>query len=258
MQEVPHDQWDYDAASPVILTDVTDQSGKTVPAAAEASKTGWIYVVNRETGQPIRKTDAFVMQQHMFTPPNEVGSRAQAGAFGGSEWSPAAYSPQTGYMYVLGSQEPIVYKLRHEKRVPGAWWVGGAYYAARSKNQGTFSAVDLNTGRIAWQQQFPKQMVGGALATAGGIVMTGTADKEVVAYDARSGAQRWRFLANGGVNAPPMTYSVNARQYIAVAAGGNWIIDSPRSDELLVFTLGRPQTTEPGATPTPSSRTTRH
>jgi outer membrane protein assembly factor BamB len=218
-----------------------------------------VYVINRETGVPIRRSDPFSTHINVFTPPTPLGSRQQgAAAFGGSEWSPTAYSPRTGYLYVLGSEDPLIYKLRHEERVPGAWWVGGAYYAVRANNQGSVSAVDLNTGRIAWQRGMPKPMVGGALATATDLVFVGSSDQHVMAFDARTGRTLWSFLTNGGVNAPPMTYVVNGRQYIAVAAGGNWVFDTPRSDELLVFTLGVPQAGEPGAKPPSPPKSTRH
>jgi glucose dehydrogenase len=81
-------------------------------------------------------------------------------------------------------------------------------------------------------------MIGGALATAGGVVFVGTADKEFLAFDAKSGQQLWRHQANAGVNAPPVTYVLNGTQYIAVAAGGNYQINSPRGDEVLAFKLG--------------------
>ncbi|HEY8311302.1 MAG TPA: PQQ-binding-like beta-propeller repeat protein, partial [Gemmatimonadaceae bacterium] len=149
--------------------------------------------------------------------------------------------------YVLGLDMAIEYKVRHEDRDPGAWWVGGAYYAASAKPAGTFSAIDVNTGRIAWQAKLDKPMIGGALATAGGLVFTGTSDKRVVAFDARSGALLWQYNALAGVNAPPVTYSIDGQQYVAVAAGGNWIVDSPRGDALLVFKLGAAPA--PGATP---------
>jgi alcohol dehydrogenase (cytochrome c) len=247
MQEVSHDVWDFDAASPAFLFDVKDDSGRTVPAAAEAGKTGWLYIVDRRDGRPIRKSQEFTPHTNMFTRPLPQGIRQKAGAFGGSEWSPPAYSPQTGYAYVLGLDMAIEYKVRHERRDPGSWWVGGAYYAASDKPAGTFSAIDVNTGRIAWQAKFDKPMIGGALATAGGLVFTGTSDKRVVAFDARSGAVLWQYNAPAGVNAPPVTYSIDGEQYVAVAAGGNWIVDSPRGDELLVFKLGAPPAA--GATP---------
>ena len=238
MQEVSHDVWDFDAASPVMLFDAKDDRGLTVPAAGEAGKTGWLYVVDRRNGQLIRKSQEFTPHTAMFTQPLPQGIKQKAGAFGGSEWSPAAYSPQTGYAYVLGLDMAIEYKVRHEQLDPGAWWVGGAYYGATAKPAGTFSAIDVNTGRIAWQAKFDTPMIGGALATAGGLVFTGTSDKRVVAFDARSGKLLWQYTTTAGVNAPPVTYSVDGTQYVAVAAGGSWIVDSPRGDQLLVFKLG--------------------
>jgi glucose dehydrogenase len=102
---------------------------------------------------------------------------------------------------------------------------------------GLFSAVDLGTGKVVWQKKVKDPMIGGALATAGGVVFTGTADKQVLAFDAKSGKQLWSYRAEGGVNAPPVSYAVNGRQYVAVAAGGNFQINTIRSDDLLVFAL---------------------
>jgi alcohol dehydrogenase (cytochrome c) len=238
MQEVPHDVWDYDAVSPVVLIDVKDSLGRMTPAAAQAGKTGWIYVVDRTNGKPIRRTDAFVPQQAIFSLPTRTGTRVLPGGNGGSEWSPTAYSPQTGYMYVLGLNEHDVYKLRPEKYREAASYLTGVWYSAEpSKDNGTFTAVDLSTGRIAWQDTVPDPMIGGALATAGGLVFVGTKDRRFVAYDARSGKHLWQYTANAGVNAPPISYAVGGRQFIAVAAGGNFQINAPRGDELLVFAL---------------------
>ena len=80
-------------------------------------------------------------------------------------------------------------------------------------------------------------MVGGALATAGGLMFTGTSDKQVLALDARTGAQLWAYTGRAGVNAPPMTYAIDGVQYVAVAAGGNLLANTPRGDEVVVFTL---------------------
>ena len=68
-------------------------------------------------------------------------------------------------------------------------------------------------------------------------MFTGTKDRQFLAFDAKSGKQLWRYQANGGVNGPPITYAIEGRQYVAVPAGGNFQINAPRSDELLVFAL---------------------
>lgn len=259
-QSIAHDVWDLDLASPVVLFDARDAAGRTVPAAGEAGKSGWFFVVDRRTGAPIRRSQSFVGVEPTFPPPPlRGGAVQQIGAFGGSQWSPPAYSPQTGYAYVLGIKEPFMYKRRHQDRDAGAWWVGGRYYPSTQHPTGTFTAVDVNTGRVAWMLPMAKPMVGGALATAGGVVFTGTSDKHVLAFDARSGAQLWTYTARAGVNAPPITYAIDGVQYVAVAAGGNLLANSPRGDELLVFTLdarGRapsPTVTDADTMPRPSS-----
>ena len=238
-QEVPHDTWDYDAISPPVLIDVVDQNGRIVPAVAQAGKTGWVYVVNRETGEPIRRSEAFVTQQNMFTRATREGVLLMPGGNGGSEWSPTAYSPKTGFQYVLGLNEHTIYKLRPEKLDPPASWLSGVWYskAAATTDNGTFTAIDLSTGKIAWQDTLPNPMVGGAMATAGGLVFVGTKDRRFIAYDAANGAKHWQYYAPAGVNAPPISYMLDGRQYVAVAAGGSFQINAPRGDELLVFAL---------------------
>ena len=237
-QEVPHDTWDYDPISPPVLMDVKDAAGRTVAAVAQAGKTGWVYVLDRTTGKPIRRTDAFVEQKDMFTRATRRGVRVLPGGNGGSEWSPPAYSPQTGYLYVLGLNEHDLYKLRPEKYAAPASYLTGVWYSVEpKKDYGSFSAVDLNTGRIAWQDTVPHPMVGGAMATAGGVVFVGTKDRRFLGIDARTGRIIWTYAAPAGVNAPPVSYMLDGRQYVAVAAGGNLQINAPRSDEVLVFAL---------------------
>jgi alcohol dehydrogenase (cytochrome c) len=236
-QELPHDTWDLDAASPVVLIDLPSPGGPPVHAVAQAGKTGWVYILDRATGRPIRRSDPFVPQANLFARPTGAGVRMLPGANGGSEWSAPAYSPETGYLYVLGLHQPMLYKVKPEPLLPPAFWLGGVFFGTGEPQYGLFSAVDLATGRIAWQDKLAEPMIGGALATAGGLVFTGTKDKQFLAFDARTGRQVWRYDARAGVNAPPVSYAVNGRQYIAVAAGGNYQINAPRGDEVLAFAL---------------------
>jgi alcohol dehydrogenase (cytochrome c) len=93
-QEVKHDVWDYDAVSPVQFFDV-HENGKTIPAAGEAGKVGWYFIVNRETGKLIRKSEPYVtFTKNALSQPTKKGVDMLPGANGGSEWSPPAYSPR--------------------------------------------------------------------------------------------------------------------------------------------------------------------
>jgi glucose dehydrogenase len=80
-------------------------------------------------------------------------------------------------------------------------------------------------------------MMGGALATAGGLVFTGEGDGWFRAYDAANGDVLWSFFAGAGVNAPPASYNVDGKQYIVVGAGGNVQLDFKRGNNIIAFTV---------------------
>ena len=79
-------------------------------------------------------------------------------------------------------------------------------------------------------------MIGGILATAGGLVFTGESNGQFEAFDAETGAALWKFQAGAGVNAPPSSYTVDGKQYVVVAAGGNAQVDSKRGNSIIAFT----------------------
>jgi alcohol dehydrogenase (cytochrome c) len=245
-QQVPHDVWDYDADAPVVLLDVKDPNGNTVAAAAEAGKEGNVFIVNRENGHLIRKSEPFVMQSKtMWTKPPPNGFvNIYPGAQGGNEWSPEAFSPVTHLFYVEGTNESWEYSSeKPEMTVTGHLRLGGVLHPITPQGPmvlgkpganadkahvdgaipptGDLSAVDPNTGKIAWQYKSSDPMLGGVLTTAGNLVFAGEMNGDLVAFNAASGQKLWRLNLGSGVNAPPITYRINGQQYIAVAAGGN-------------------------------------
>src|SRR5690606_22948920 len=85
---------------------------------------------------------------------------------------------------------------------------------------GTLTALDMKEGgRIVWQVKTPQPLVGGTVATAGGVVFTGEANGHFDAFDAATGESVWTFQTGANVGAPPITYAVNGRQFVAVATG---------------------------------------
>ncbi|MDX1801704.1 MAG: PQQ-binding-like beta-propeller repeat protein [Marinobacter sp.] len=239
-QEVKHDVWDYDAVSNVVLFDV-EQDGKTIPAAGEAGKTGWFYIVDRRNGELIRKSEPFVMQSdNMFTTPTKEGVVMLPGANGGAEWSPPAFSPKNKLVYILGMDQLMNFTTDGEPMtLPGHIRLGSTFANVEKGGiqDGTFTAINVDTGKIAWQYKAPQPMVGGALATEGDLVFTGEGNGWFDAFDADSGARLWRFNLGAGVNAPPISYRVDGEQYIAVAAGGNFQLGFPYGDAVAIFHL---------------------
>jgi PQQ-dependent dehydrogenase (methanol/ethanol family) len=237
-QYIAHDVWDLDSVSPPILVDVKDKDGKTVPGVIHGGKTGNVYVHNREDCSLIRFSEPMVDQTGMWTLPTPEGAKMLPGANGGVEWSVMAVNPELGMTYAVNLHQPMTYHVESTPYPGGKLWLGGAFKVIPGAEQwGNVTAVDYNTGKIAWQVKTPLPMMGGALSTAGGLVFTGEGDGWFRAYDAKDGKVLWSFFAGAGVNAPPASYSVDGKQYIVVGAGGNTQIDFKRGNNIIAFTV---------------------
>ncbi len=230
-QEVPHDVWDLDAVSPPVIAMV----GGT-KAVVEAGKTGWVYVLDAGTGKLIRKSEAFVPQENVFAQPTAKGVRMLPGANGGEEWSPIAVHPDLAYAYTVGLHQPMNYITHYAPYEKARLWLGSAFVAIPGEAQsGTVTAIDLATGKKVWQVKTEQPMMGGATATAGGLVFTGEGNGWFKAYDAKTGKVLWQFQCGAGVNAAPSVFSVDGEQFVAVAAGGNFQLHFPLGDAVFVF-----------------------
>ncbi len=234
-QLVPHDVWGYDAASPPILLAAPGADGKSVPALAAASKSGWLYLLDRRTGAALRRSDPFVPQSvPMFQRATAAGVLVSPGAAGGANWPPAAFHPGTGWIYVPATDNPTRYHLEQDAAGHPITVLSFDEHVARA---GTFSAIDPADGKIKWQLKSDLPVMSGALATAGGLVFTGESTGDFIAVDAKRGERLWRFATGAGVNAPPITYRVGKRQYVAVAAGGHALFNFPLGDAVIAFAL---------------------
>jgi alcohol dehydrogenase (cytochrome c) len=271
-QEVHHDIWDYDAASPVVLFD-TVIDGKPRKGIAEAGRTGWIYILDRTDGkplvgidekpvpqdprqktaktQPIPRGDAVVPQCAEPMPGYEKAGcifetfwetpvLIQPSGVGGTNWSPMPYSPDTGYLYVPGTVRTSAFTRFSDKYVQGLRYFGGTQAAPiGSPMSGTFTAIDAATNKIAWQHKTPYRIGGGggSSVTAGGLVFRGEPDGNFLALDAKSGKELWRFQTGFGADAPPVIYEVDGEQYVAIATGGNQLQGSAYGDAVWAFSL---------------------
>ncbi len=238
-QYIAHDVWDLDAVSPPILTQAKDASGKLTDVVIHGGKTGHVYVHDRATGKLIRFSEAMIPQENMWVLPTKEGARMLPGANGGVEWSPMAVNPKLHMAYAANLHQPMTYHVE-EAAYPGGskLWLGGAFKTIPSEEQwGRLVAVNLDTGKVAWGAKTPQPLIGGVLATAGDLVFNGEANGWYKAYDARTGKELWKYNCGAGVNSPGVSYMVNGKQYIAVAAGGNNQIDAKRGNSVFVFAV---------------------
>ncbi len=150
-QQVPHDLWGYDLASPPVLFDYP-LNGKKVAAVGQASKTGWFFIHDRTTGKLLKKTDAFVPQHNLFKKATFEGTVVYPGILGGANWSPVSVDEAHQRVYVAAIHAPIKYTL-HES--PGKNGNPPIRYAASEPTSdarwGLLSAIDLISGKVLWQ-----------------------------------------------------------------------------------------------------------
>jgi quinohemoprotein ethanol dehydrogenase len=271
-QQVHHDIWDFDAASPVVLFD-TVINGQPRKAIAEAGRTGWVYILDRTNGKPLigieeREVPQDPRQKTARTQPFPIGDAtvpqcaepmpgyAKAGCIydtfwetpvllqpsgiGGTNWSPVPYSPDTGLLYVPGTVRTSSFTRFGDKYVVGLRYVGGSQAAPiGSQMSGTFTAIDGKTNKIVWQHKTPYRIGGGggSSVTAGGLVFRGEPDGNFLALDARTGKELWRFQTGFGADAPPVFYEVDGEQFVAIATGGNSLHGSAGGDAVWAFSL---------------------
>jgi len=237
-QYIAHDVWDLDAVSPTVIANVKNDKGDTIKGVLHAGKTGHVYVHDAKDCSLIRFSEAMVPQENMWVLPTKDGARMLPGANGGVEWSPMALDPDLSLTYAINLHQPMTYHVQNNAYPGGKLWLGGAFKVIPAEEQwGNVTAVDYNTGKIRWQVKTPQPMIGGILATAGGLVFTGEGNGKFKAYDSETGATLWKFQAGAGVNAPPSSYSVDGKQYIVVGAGGNTQLDYKRGNTIVSFSL---------------------
>jgi alcohol dehydrogenase (cytochrome c) len=238
-QYIAHDVWDLDAVSPPILTQARGKDGKMQDVVIHGGKTGFVYVHDRKTLALIRHSEPMVPQENVWVLPTPDGARMLPGANGGVEWNPMAVNPKLGMAYAANLHQPMTYHVEAAEYPGGSkLWLGGAFKVIPGEKQwGRLAAVDMNTGKMAWKADTEQPLMGGVLATAGNLVFTGEGNGFFNAYDAKNGTKLWSFQCGAGVNAPATSYTINGKQYIAVAAGGNTQLDFKRGNTVLVFAL---------------------
>jgi len=214
------------------------RSGKVVKALAQPNRNGYLYVLDRTTGKylhGVQYVDKLNWSKGLdengrpivnpeFVPTAEGKEYICPGSAGGKNGSyTAAYSPITKYMYVPVIESCWQMKQSASVFIQGIpFWGGGpgATQADDRSSYGHLSAIDPTTGAIKWRYVDEYPLVGGTLATAGGLVFTGNQQGYALAFDDTTGELLWKFQTGAAVRGQPATYKVGGRQYVAVPSGG--------------------------------------
>ena len=234
-QTTPGDTWDFTATQHMILADL-EIDGRPRKVLMQAPKNGFFYVLDRETGEFI-SADKFVEVtwadridengRPVINPSGDYEkglALVKPTAFGGHNWQPMSYSPDTGLVYIPAHEIQGAYALdpRFSFR-PGRWNTAAdnSVFATLTADiaNGKLVAWDPVHQRAAWIHPYDLPWNGGTLATAGNLVFQGTADGRFLAFSADEGRVLWEAHAGTGIVAAPITWSQDGVQYVTVVAG---------------------------------------
>jgi len=242
-QETPGDNWDYTSAQDLILADIK-LDGVLRKVILHAPKNGFFFVVDRTNGQFISANNFvnvnWATGYDKNGRPIEVADArstdkpfdAVPGPFGGHNWQSMSYSPLTGLAYFPAQNVPLVLAedkawKQHGSNTPGTtmsdvgWNLGMQLNprAPTSEPFGRLIAWDPVQQKQVWSQEQVSPWNGGALSTAGNLVFEGTADARFIAFNATTGEKLWQSPTGTGVIAAPITYEIDGKQYVTIAAG---------------------------------------
>jgi alcohol dehydrogenase (cytochrome c) len=241
----PNDSWDWDETSPPILVDFV-RGGRTIKGLIDVARNGYLWFLERTDG-PIGFVEGkpFVTQNVFrsldpktgrpdIDPARKPGTGRKAefcpSLWGGKNWPPIAFSPQTRMIYIPANEnlcqtivgEPITY-------TPGSRFTGAVttfHLAPGADHVGEVQAWHVDTGERVWTHEYATSPNWGPmLATGGGLVFSGgTNDRKFHAFDATTGRLLWEFPTNSGITGQPASFLVDGRQFIAVQSG--WGVDA--------------------------------
>ena len=230
-QFTPHDTHDWDAVADPVLIDTTVK-GRTVKAVVQADRNGFFYAIDRTNGKLLHATPYTKVSwasgiggdgRPVLIPgaePSDAGTKACPGLGGGHNWSATAFSPQSQLFYFNSTDGCALYYRNKQEYREGQWYQASTADAIPNEPPtGSVVAVDLATGKTKWRFEMVSPASAGMLATAGGLVFTGDGQGYFIALDAGTGKPLWHFQTGGQIIAPPITYTLNGKQQIAIATG---------------------------------------
>ncbi len=238
-QTTPGETWDYNSNMDMVLADLR-LGGTSVKALLHAPKNGFFYVLDRATGKLVsaEKLGQLNWATHVDLtsgrPVERPGARYEDGeeliypsALGVHNWHAMSFNPKTGLVYIPTLDVPGMFS---DKGMDVANWKSPSFAfdpgvdlmrddKPLKIDAATLTAWDPVAGKKAWEVKLPGVWNPGTLTTAGNLVFQGRTDGKFIAYRADTGASVWAYDVGVGISAPPVTYAVNGKQYVALLAG---------------------------------------
>ena len=234
-QFTPHDLFDYDATETPVLVDA-EFRGEARKLLVEANRNGYLYILDRANGQFLsavpfaeklnwaKGIDAQGRPIRTGLQPSVEGTRICPGFSGATNWYSPSYNPNTKLFYFLAHEDCDTYFLKPQSFSEGrTFYSTGVRHNPGDHGQKVLLAYKLGADKPAWSypQIGGSHSSGGIMTTAGGVLFFGDEAQSFEAVEASSGKPLWHFNTGQSIYASPMSYAVNGKQYVAIAAGSD-------------------------------------
>jgi len=239
-QYTPHDVHDYDGINESLLLTLPFQ-GKQVPMVVHIERNGYVYQMDRRTGQVLvatpygyinsskgvdLKTGRLIVNEEKVPRLGSVVKDICPTASGAKDWEPSSWSPRTRLIYIPHQNMCMDWLDTGANYIAGTPYVGAEVVmkAGPGGNRGVLTAFDPIQHKIAWEVKEKYPVWSGTVTTAGDLVFYGTMDGWFKAVDARNGQLRWQFKTGSGIIGQPIAYKgPDGHEYVAVLSGvGGW------------------------------------
>jgi len=235
-QFVPHDLYDYDATETPVLVDAV-YKGRPRKLLVQANRNGFLYVLDRTNGKFLSAVP-FVKKLNWATSidaqgrpvltgriPTLEGTEVCPSMIGATNWFSPSYNPATHLFYFIALEDCGIFYRKPEKFSEGKTFYGtGVRRPPGGTKEKILLAYNLDTGEFQWR--YPQVGDGGSsagtMATASGLVFFGDDSESFEAVDGKTGEPLWHFNTGQRIRASPMSYAINGKQYIAIAAGNDF------------------------------------
>jgi alcohol dehydrogenase (cytochrome c) len=196
-------------------------NGQMVSAKPYMDNVNWTKGIDQKTGKPLDYDPSKDIQTYAgignLTPGAPLKKVCPSQAGGNNYW-PSSYSPNTRLLYIPALTACVNISIDREKHNAQRGWNGGLSQTDE-RFESNLTAVDPVTGDVKKSVHLPYPNYSGTLATAGGLIFLGLLDGTVAAYDDTTLDELWKINLGTGFCAPPMTFEVGGKQYIAIASG---------------------------------------
>ncbi|MEM6630218.1 MAG: PQQ-dependent dehydrogenase, methanol/ethanol family [Bacteroidota bacterium] len=261
-QTTPGDSWDFTATQHMILADIP-LAGKMRKVLMQAPKNGFFYVIDRMNGK-LLSAEPYVYvnwaskvdlkngkpQIHVNRTYQGLNSQVFPSPWGGHNWQPMAYNPETGWVYIPARERGMTFGhdpywtfdsstvrfntgVRYNRKFP---YLQDSLAPSPTEKLIAWDPIEQ---KEIWSVEQPTMYNGGVLATAGNLIFQGSSEGIFAAYDATTGKILWSTDLKTGIIAPPISYEVDGKQYVSIAVGwgGAWGTVHKHTEEIYPGTL---------------------